>query len=626
MIRFSAAIIVVTLLIGCAPDDYRRDADRQVGRLLKQRTEETLGYEPKVISQAPAASQPTAKSFLKLPATPLPPPGAPALEPMLRKRRYQPLGPEKLFANEQNAFVSDELGVGLALTAAVNRARVGPPPPTGYGATTLDLFSSLQYAINHSRNYRARMEDLYLAALDVTLERHLFTPRPFAQSGVSYSGGQRDADFRSALTATQSLGVRQQLPFGGEVVAEGLVTFVQAISDNSQSSEDASLVLRGSVPLLRGAGMVNLEPLIDAERSLVYQVRTFEEFRRTFVVDIASAYFSLINSQSRINNTLIRYSNSVMLQTRLEELYAAGLQNFLQVQQARQQRLSAENALINSQADYENQLDDFKLLIGMPVEEPLVLAGVALEVPIPRTQRLDLVALAEKHRLVLQTARDQIEDARRGVANAANGLLPDLDLNARGQIGNRDGDPASSIDGRTATYSAGLTLDLPLDRLRERNNYRAALINFERSQRNLVAVRDAITADVRTAARAVETALITLGLQRVGIELAQRRNEYSNELLTQGQAQARDVTDSQNALLDAQNNFDRARADLQIQILRLLRDTGTLRVDPKAGTLGTVLDGPTLPDPSRLRIDTDFQLDLWRQMEADRAAVRGISG
>lgn len=616
----------MTLLIGCAPDDYRRDADRQVGRLLKQRTEETLGYEPKVVPAAPAASQPTAKSYSMLPTTPLPPPGSPAVEPMLRKRRYQPLGPDRLFADEQTAFVSDELGIGLALTAATMRTRVGPPPPNGYGATTLDLFSSLQYAINHSRNYRARMEDLYLAALDVTLERHLFTPRPFAQSTASYSGGQRDIDFRSALTATQSLGVRQQLPFGGEVVAEGLVTFIQAISDNSQSSEDASIVLRGSVPLLRGAGMVNLEPLIDAERSLVYEVRTFEEFRRSFVVDIASAYFSLINSQNRINNTLIRYSNSVMLQTRLEELYAAGLQNFLQVQQARQSRLSAENALINSQADYENQLDDFKLLIGMPVEEPLDVAGVALEVPIPRTQRLDLVTLAEKHRLILQTARDQIEDARRGVANAANGLLPDLELNARGQVGNREGDPASNIAGRTATYSAGLTLDLPLDRLRERNNYRAALISFERSQRNLVAVRDGITADVRTAARAVETAIITLGLQRVGIELAQRRNEYSNELLAQGQANARDVTDSQNALLDAQNNFDRARADLQIQILRLLRDTGTLRVDPKAGTLGTILDGPTLPDPSRFRIDSDFRLDLLRQMQRDQAEVRGISG
>jgi outer membrane protein TolC len=73
--------------------------------------------------------------------------------------------------------------------------------------------------------------------------------------------------------------------------------------------------------------------------------------------------------------------------------------------------------------------------------------------------------------------------------------------------------------------------------------------------------------------------------------------EYSNELLIQGQAQARDVTEALNALLNAQNNFDRARADLQIQILRLLRATGVLRIDPEAGTLGSTMDGPSTPRP-----------------------------
>ena len=40
-------------------------------------------------------------------------------------------------------------------------------------------------------------------------------------------------------------------------------------------AESASLALSASVPLLRGAGMVNLEPLIASERGLVYTVRGF---------------------------------------------------------------------------------------------------------------------------------------------------------------------------------------------------------------------------------------------------------------------------------------------------------------------------------------------------------------
>jgi outer membrane protein TolC len=372
------------------------------------------------------------------------------------------------------------------------------------------------------------------------------------------------------------------------------------LNDNSESGEDATLVLRGSIPLLRGAGMINLEPLISSERTLVYEVRDFEEFRRTFVVDIASAYFQLVNSQNRINNNLISYINATNLLIRLEELYAAGLQNFLQVQQARQQQLNSENQLTQAQQDYQNALDDFKILIGMPVEKPLEIAAVSLQVPIPDVSDVDFVDLAYKYRLSLQTARDQIDDSKRDVANAANGLLPDLNFTARGDIGNRDVTPARSIDARNLNYSAGLQLDLPVDRLRERNDYRAALIRFERTQRNYVTQRDLVAADVRTSARAVESSLITLAIQRRAIDLAQRRLDYSNELLIQGQAQARDVTESLTSLLNAQNNFDRARADLQIQILRLLRATGVLRVDPAAGTLGMTMDGPKTAFPAEV--------------------------
>jgi len=597
--------VVLALLAGCSADSYRRDADAQVGRLLKDRTQKTLGYEPETRLETSPTSKPSRAAFDKLPATPLPPPNIPALEPMARGLQAGGmLGPEMLFSPDQQLLNSDELGADTALQQSLSRYRLGPSLDDAQVIQTFELFDALRYAINNSRNYRARTEDLYLAALDVTFERHLFTPRPFAQSTVDYAGGQLDADYRSALNATQSVGVRQQLPYGGEIVAEGLVRFVQAINDNSQSSEDASIVLRGSVPLLRGAGMVNLESLIDSERSMVYQVRTFEEFRRSFVVDIASAYFSLVNSQSRIGNSLVRYVNGVNLVARLEDLYAAGRQNFLQVQQARQQRLDAQNQLITSQQDYQNQLDDFKILIGMPVDERLEIVGIALQVPIPDLQNIDFIAIAEKHRLLLQTARDQIEDARRGIANAQNGLLPDLNLTAQGRIANRADTPGAKLDSRAATYSAGATLDWPLDRLRERNNYRAALIDFERSQRNLISTRDNIAADVRTAARSVESALFTLDIQRRSIELAQRRLDYSNELLIQGKAQARDVTEAQNALLNAQNSFDRAQADLQIQILRLLRDTGTLRVDPAAGTLGTIMKGPVFKPKTPARVET----------------------
>src|SRR5205823_5388680 len=145
---------------------------------------------------------------------------------------------------------------------------------------------------------------------------------PFANVGLEYTGGQSSVDYRSALTATTTVGVKQQLPYGGEVTAQALVKFVDAIHGNIDQGESADLALTASVPLLRGAGMVNLEPLISSERTLVYQVRSFETYRRSFAVDIASQYFALLAEQQGIANRMQNYATLASLLERARALFA----------------------------------------------------------------------------------------------------------------------------------------------------------------------------------------------------------------------------------------------------------------------------------------------------------------
>ena len=85
----------------------------------------------------------------------------------------------------------------------------------------------------------------------------------------NFVGGQRDVAYRSALTAVTTAGVRQQLPYGGELQAKTLATAVDVIDGNVADGQSAAVALTASIPLLRGAGMINLEPLINSERQLV---------------------------------------------------------------------------------------------------------------------------------------------------------------------------------------------------------------------------------------------------------------------------------------------------------------------------------------------------------------------
>ncbi|HLL88249.1 MAG TPA: TolC family protein, partial [Tepidisphaeraceae bacterium] len=423
--------------------------------------------------------------------------------------------------------------------------------------------------------------------------------RPFAGGGLQYTGGQRDVNYRSALAATGAAGVRQRLPYGGEVVAEGLVSFVNALSDSAQSGESAELVLSGSIPLLRGAGLVNLEGVISSERELVYAVRDFERFRREFAVNVSAAYFRLLSRQARVNNRRINLANTTQLLDRTKALYAAGRQRFIEVQRAAGQVLTAENALITAQELYRNELDDFKVLLGMAVDTELDIVPVQLDVRVPDIANQDVLALANTYRLDLQTAKDRIEDARRAIANAENALLPELNLAGRTSVGNRPQTPAARLDGRSLEYQAGVTLDLPVDRVAERNAYRRATIAFQRATRQFDGERDNAAADVRAAARGIRAAEATVQIQERAVGVATNRLEYANELLRQGAPNitARDVVEAQTALLTAQDALDEARADLQTEILRYLRDTGTLRLDPQAGAIARALERDPANNP-----------------------------
>jgi outer membrane protein TolC len=544
------------------------------------------------------------RAYAAIPVTPVPPPTNPPLRtPEPVEVKYGKLGPEAKWVGlpvpeETVQPTSSAAAEDLTGTASgSNPFAYGPPSPR-QPANRFDLFRCIEYGVQHSRRYQEQVEELYLAALGVTLERHLLSPRPFASVGANYTGGQRDVDYRSALAVTGNAGVRQKLPYGGEIVAQALVQFVNALSDSAESAEPASVAISGSLPLLRGAGMINLEPLISSERELVYQVRGFEDFRRQFAVDVSRSYFNTLARQQAVRNRQLNYQNLSTLTERTRALFAAGLISFLEVQRSEQALLQAENSVVAAREAYQNALDAFKITLGMPVNEDLAIIPVALDLDVPDIEGPHVLDAAYRYRLDLQTARDRIDDARRGVDNAKNGLLPGLDLTAQAQTANRTDEPARKLDSRTLSYSAGVTLDLPIDRLPERNAYRRSLISFERAQRGLAELRDRVTANVQEDVRSIRTAQSSLRIQEESIGLAERRLDLASTVLRQSGAgggtkarpdATRDLVEAQEDLLQAQDVYEQARADLQIQVLQFLRDTGTLRVDPSAGLIGSAM-------------------------------------
>lgn len=471
--------------------------------------------------------------------------------------------------------------------------------PAGKTRRSLSLDDAFNYALAHNREYMARKEDLYITALNVALERHAFEPRLFAATTLGVVGSGEASDYSAALNASQTVGVRQRLPLGGEVVAQALASTIQNVRRSVSTANEGTVSVALSVPLLRGAGTIAQEDLISAERSMVYEVRDFERFRRGFLLAIAAQYFNLVNQRAQIINRFRNVKSYIFITERSKALFEAGMARrrttLLDVMRAAQSEYQARSSLINAIEAYELALDRFKILLGMPVEEPIDVTSQYLTIAPPDISDAQAVEIARRLRLDLQTVRDQVDDAKRQVKNASNGLLPDLRLNAAVGMGSDDKSVLPEFE--QLDYSTGLTFDWPLDRVAERNNYRVALINLDRARRNVESAEDQAAGDVRSSLRGVRQQQVVLAIQKSNIELAQKRKEFSDIQFRDGKIDNRDYLEAETALLDAQNSFAKALSDLEVSVLQYLRDTDQLRVDFEGRLL--LPDAPVKPAETR---------------------------
>ena len=256
------------------------------------------------------------------------------------------------------------------------------------------------------------------------------------------------------------------------------------------TAESGQIILQAELPLFRGAGRVAYESRYQSERSLIYAVRTFERFRRSFAVQVSRSYFELQQFKAGIENAHKSYINRRRDWEKAEYTKELGQsQTIFDASRALASFRSAEASLVSAKEQYASALDRFKILIGMSVDEPLDVLhqdkdpyGPLVDNLCPAIGEETAVQVAIDYRLDLLTSRDEIDDARRGVVVAKNQILPDLNLTGGISFDPDDAhlDLTDYSDRRT-TYSAGIRLQMD-DRKQERNGYRRSLVTLRRKR------------------------------------------------------------------------------------------------------------------------------------------------
>lgn len=454
----------------------------------------------------------------------------------------------------------------------------------------LNLETALNLAVQQSREYQSQKEQLYLSALSLTGARYEFSPQFFANSTASLSG---TGDSSSIGSVDSRVGVDQLLRTGGRLgvslandLTRYFVGWSQSGFGSSRDSAINTLSVNLSQPLLRGFGINSpeVEALTQAERNVVYSVRSFSQYQRQFAVDIVNAYFGLLRQKDTVRNNYTNYLRRLEL-ARYNEARSVDRASALVVDQAHADELDARISYVTSIATYLNAAAAFKLRLGLPQSEEIYfddkdlreLADTGL-IPVEIGRESAFHLAVERH-LEILNAIDRFEDSKRKLRIAADQLKPGLLLSSSATIASDAPYDYTSFDLEKVRYNVGLALDLPVDRLRQRNTYRAAIVSFESQVRTLANTLDSSKRDIEDGFRNLEQARLNLLSRREALALAVRREESSRISFEAGRLQILDLRNAQDALISAQNNLIFTLVSyLQIR-LGILLDIGVIRTE-----------------------------------------------
>jgi outer membrane protein TolC len=490
------------------------------------------------------------------------------------------------FGQKANYVISDANTISTPNDVNVAKAPVFEEP--------LKLAQAVAIATKYNRDYQFQKENLYLQALALTGERYKYALKWFGTIDAEYSKNGVSPE-NKIIESPENKTIKAE---GGVektfITPDGILLNTSLVFDwtrflTGDPRTTLSGVLSGTldIPLLgNGAGKTAWENLTQAERDVLYQIRTFNRYRQTFVVDTINAYYGVLQQRDGVTNAKNNWNSSVEYRKQAEMEAKTGRTAPFEVDQARQRELSAYDSYVTTLQFYEQSLDSFKIRLSLPVNTSLELDQNELKslqnynTTAPQYTVDNAIETALSCRLDLANSADGVDDAQRKVKLASEGLGPQLNLTGSTTVNSQGNENIDNFQFHRGTYGLGLSADLPFDRKNQRNAYRQALITLERQQRAYSQSVDSVTQDVRQAYRQLMATAEQFITQKKSLAIAEERVKNMPLLLKSGRAKTRDLLDAQDSLLQAQNSLTSALVGHTIAKLSFYRDVGILQVKP----------------------------------------------
>ena len=316
--------------------------------------------------------------------------------------------------------------------------------------------------------------------------------------------------------------------------------------------------------------LVRVRNLRGATENVKTQMAAAKNARDLVVLAVGGTYVQLVTTQARVQAAEAQVNTSAAVYKQAADRFEAGLAARIDMNRARVQLQTEQQRLRSLQGDYDLQKVQLARLIGLPLGQQFT---PSVQYPFKRLEDLPMeaaLAHAYAQRPDLVAAEASVRTAQSALSAAHAERLPTLNIDA-----NFGGAGVTPSHHSTGVYTVAGNLAIPIY---EGGRIRGEVVQAEASLRQrkdeLADIRGQIDEDVRSAYIQLGSAADQVAVARSNVDLAHETLTQSADRFIAGVADSVEVVQSEQAVVQADDDYLTAVYEHNLAKVSLARALG----------------------------------------------------
>ncbi|GAB3203969.1 TolC family protein [Pontibacter aydingkolensis] len=421
-------------------------------------------------------------------------------------------------------------------------------------AKELTLQQSINYALEHN-------ESIKKASYDELGSKY--------QVNEARSAGLPQVDIKGTAVRTLE---KSMIALPADFNPEGTGPLIRPMGTDNTMQAGISV----SQLLFNKSYFVGLKAVKSAED--LYRIRK-EMAVEDVIYNVGSAYFQILQTREQFESINANLTKLEQLEKILTLQYKNDLVKKVDVNRIKVNKINLENQKQTLQTAYEQQQNVLKFFMGMPLEQPITLAGSADEQLSTTQTGLANADVASTERAQFKILNKQKELKTLEIENIRAGYYPSLaafgNYNYQSQY---DGKMIGNPDAMWFPNSqVGLQLNIPVfDGLRKKAQVQQREIEMRKLDVDIQQYNKNTQVELYNAVSQLSNSQGTIAAQERNVELAREVYDTTNQLYKEALAPLSDLLNAETALREAMTNLNNEKLKYQIAQLNYLKARGEL--------------------------------------------------